>query len=119
VTCEVFNSHLEDPIAAIKFSVTATLMRRDIWKSRTEYFTKRVSWVDWDFRAVRILIVRSMFFASIYIEAATGNTDCKSRRQGKLRSNVTESWSQHLTHFDAAVQLEGVRPALIHVLAKI
>jgi len=72
-------------------------MRRDIWKSMAEYFTKRVSWVDWDFRAVCILIVSCMFFASIYIEAATGNTDCKSHRQGKLRSHVTESWRQHLT----------------------
>jgi len=111
-------------MAAINFSVTATSMRRDIWKSMAEYFTKRVSWVDWDFRAVCILIVSCMFFASIYIEAATGNTDCKSHRQGKLRSHVTESWRQHLTrdiepHFDAAVQLEGVRLALIHVLATI
>jgi len=70
VTREVFNSHLEDRMTAINFSVATTSMRRNIWKSRTEafeYFTKRVPWVDWDCRAVRILIVSNMFFTSIHI----------------------------------------------------
>jgi len=69
VTREVFNTHLEDRIAAIDFSVAATSMRRNIWKSRAEafeYFTKRVPWEHWDLRVVRILTVSQALFAFIH-----------------------------------------------------
>jgi len=62
ITREIFQTSYEQRMAAMDFVVSATLQRRDNWKSKEqafEYFQKRIPWKYWNKKVVQLLTVRT------------------------------------------------------------
>jgi hypothetical protein len=60
ITRELFGATIDDRVAGIKVSVSATSVRRDTWDSREaafNWFKKRLPWKVWDPRVVHLLSV--------------------------------------------------------------